>query len=165
MQISGWANEMGTVRQIGEIIREDAWADINPPAMASARPLAQPSASSGLTPATPTEFRNELTACLALVAPVGMSEEARGEWLAVAWQTLKHLPADILASAARKARETCDHPAKVVPAIFRESEEWMAIRRRMARYDEPQPEALPRPGGERCSADDAREILREMGAS
>jgi hypothetical protein len=113
-----------------------------------------------LTPATPTEFRNELTACLALTAPVGMSEEARGEWLAVAWQTLKHLPADVLAHGARKARETCDHPAKVVPAIFRETEEWMASRRRMARYDEPR--ALPPPGDE-ISEDERAEVATMLG--
>lgn len=156
---------MGEVRQIGELVREDAWADINPPAMASARQVAQHSESSGLIPATRTEFRNELTACLALVAPVGMTEEARGEWLSVAWQTVKELPADILASSARKARETCDHPAKIVPTIMRESEEWMAMRRRMARYDDPKPEPLPQPGGERCTAEDAEAILRELRAS
>lgn len=153
---------MGEVRQIGELVREDAWADINPPAMASARQLAQPSVSSDLIPATPTEFRNELTACLALTAPVGMSEEARGEWLAVAWQTLKHLPPDLLKSGAQKAREQCDHPAKIVPTIIRETQEWLGTRRRIAAYAKPGPEALPAPGGERCTADDVSELLNEL---
>jgi hypothetical protein len=46
-----------------------------------------------LEPASRVVFRNELTACLSLVAPVGMTEEAKADWLLVAWETLKHLAA------------------------------------------------------------------------
>lgn len=66
-----------------------------------------------------------------------MTEEARADWLAVAWQTLRHIPADILQSAAAKARQTCDHPSKIVPAIITESEWWVSFRRRY-----PPPETL-----------------------
>lgn len=57
-----------------------------------------------------------------------MTEEARGEWLAVAWETLKHLPPDLLSRGCQKARATCDHPAKIVPAILSETEDQMKWR-------------------------------------
>lgn len=86
-----------------------------------------------MAPATSDQFRNELTACLALVVPVGMTEEARREWLLVAWETLKHLPPDILHRGCETARKTCDHPSKIVPAIIAETKETMEWRRDSAR--------------------------------
>lgn len=82
-----------------------------------------------LQPADSETFRNELTACLALVVPVGMTEESRREWLAVAWATLSHLPADVLAYGCKKARQTCEHPSKIVPTIIAETDEMMRWRR------------------------------------
>lgn len=76
-----------------------------------------------------TTFRNELTACLALTAPSGMTEESRRDWLAVAWQTLKEIPPDILVIGARAARLKCDHPSKIVPTIIAETEEMRRWRR------------------------------------
>jgi hypothetical protein len=105
-------------------------------------------------------FRNELTACLALVAPVGMTEESRGEWLAVAWDTLKHIPPDILEIGSRKAREKCDHPAKVVPTIIAETASAMGLRSRMSEWDRPQ---LPAPERDICTPEEARAILEEVG--
>jgi hypothetical protein len=114
-----------------------------------------------LSPASSRHFRNELTACLALVAPVGMTEEARGEWLAVAWATLKHLPGDLLAIGCARARETCDHPARIVPAIVAETHALMARRRAALREREPEP---PRPGvSDPCTPEQARAILEEFG--
>ena len=121
---------------------ETPWEDINPPVMASARQPGLHSASSALTPATRTEFRDQLTACLILVAPAGMTEEARGEWLAIAWQELKHLPADLLEIGCRHARRTCDHPSKIVPTIIAETSDWIR-RRREAAKDEARPALLP----------------------
>jgi hypothetical protein len=85
-----------------------------------------------LRPATREEFGTELTACLALVAPVGMDQEARREWLAVAWATLQHLPADMLAYGCKKARETADHPSKIVPTIMAETRDWYKTRQNIA---------------------------------
>jgi hypothetical protein len=82
-------------------------------------------------------FRNELTACLALVAPVGMTEEAKRDWLAVAWATLKDLPPDLLSRGCKVARETCDHPCKVVPTIIEATRQSMAYRRRADVTDAP----------------------------
>lgn len=88
-------------------------------------------------PASSETFRNELTACLALVAPVGMTEEAKRDWLAVAWGTLKHLPPDLLSRGCMVARQTCDHPSKIVPTIVAETDKAMEMRRDVARYTFP----------------------------
>lgn len=132
------------------------------PVMGLAPRRARPIASSDLlAPATTRDFRNELTACLALVAPVGMSEEARGEWLAVAWATLSGLPADLLAIGCARARETCDHPAKIVPTIVAETRSLIARRRAALRAADPEPPALAAP--DRCTPEQARAILEEFG--
>ena len=89
--------------------------------------------SEALKPAGSEVFRNELTACLALVAPAGMSEEARRDWLAVAWGTLKDLPADVLQIGCAEARRVCDHPAKIVPTIIQATNDWMRSRKEAAR--------------------------------
>lgn len=136
-----------------------AWEDINPP-MVSA-PRQGPPCKSSDTEAR-TVFRNELAACLTLTAPVGMNEEARRDWFAVAWDTLKHIPADDLARGARIARQTCDHPAKIVPAIVKAVSElnpWDAFCRPVS-YEQPQlesPEAIP------CTPEEAAQILDEFG--
>lgn len=138
------------------------WEEINPTALVQrheqhSRSLAR------LEPADSDHFRNELTACLALVVPVGMTEEGRSEWLSVAWATLNHLPADLLSLGCKKARETCDHPSKIVPTIISETRESMESRRnseREYRVGEP-PKELPRPNY--VTPEEAAEILREVG--
>ena len=119
-----------------------------------------------MAPAERLDFRRELTACLTLVAPTGMSEDDRNEWFKVAWGTLQGIPADLLARAASVARKTCDHPAKVVPAIMREAEaEWM--RRRGLRSEVlaalAKMQDAPVPEEERCTPEEAAEIIRRVG--
>lgn len=87
--------------------------------------------SARLAPATSDQFRNELTACLSLVVPVGMTEESRRDWLTVAWETLKHLPADLLHDGCQEARAKCDHPSKIVPAIVAATAERFEGRKRV----------------------------------
>jgi hypothetical protein len=136
------------------------WEEINPP-MALAPQRGLPSQSSDrLAPATSAVFRNELTACLTLVAPAGMTEEARRDWFVVAWATLKHLPPDILAIGCKKARETCDHPSKVVPTILAETKEMLGWRRGSARPSA-EPLQLPRP--DYCTPEEATAILKQYG--
>lgn len=151
-----------------------AWEDINP-TTALARPLEPRLPSSDrLQPASNVAFRNELTACLTLVAPVGMNEEAKRDWLAVAWETLKHLPPDMLARGCEVARETCDHPSKIVPAIIAETKDWLEIRRGAAAP--PSIPCLPSPTkkhvldrrGEAMTEAETRqlnEILENLGAT
>lgn len=99
---------------------------------------------------------NHLSACLALVRPVGMGQAEAEEWLAVAATTVS-LPEDVLADAAMEARKTCTHHGQIVPAILRESEERMNWRRK-ARPREEEPVALPAPLAEPPTADDLREL-------
>lgn len=154
-------------RQIGEIT--SAWQDINPPMASAPRPEPPSPCSERLAPATSEQFRNELTGCLALVAPVGMTEEARRDWLLAAWATLKHLPADLLADGCRAARETCDHPARIVPAILAETAQRMRWRRERVTDEHL---ALPAPSrrsvmdrrGEPMSEADTAELNRVLEA-
>lgn len=140
---------------------ESPWAEINPPMVSAPRPVPLATCSDRLKPASNIEFRNELTACLALVVPVGMTEDARREWLSVAWATVGHLPADLLAIGAKKARETSDHPSKIVPAILAETRDLMDRRREACRTVGIDTPRLPSP--ERCTPEQAREILAEYG--
>lgn len=116
-----------------------------------------------MVPATNTQFRDELTACLVLVAPVGMTEEAKAEWLSVAWATLKHLPPDLLAAGCFEARKTADHPSKIVPAIIGYAEERLETRKRIARDYGPALPAPERPDPNYCSPEEAAAILKEFG--
>jgi hypothetical protein len=137
-----------------------AWEEINPPTALAQRQEQRSKSLARLVPATNEQFRNELTACLALVVPVGMTEEGRSEWLSVAWATLSHLPPDVLAVGCKAARERCDHPSKIVPTIIAETKEMMGWRRDAVR----QPEAarqLPRP--DCVTPAQAAEILQEFG--
>lgn len=106
------------------------WEDINPTRTALALRVVPASVLSERLPATRDDFRRELTACLALVAPVGMSEDARTEWLKVAWGSLNGIPADLLTRGCAAARRSCDHPAKIVPAIIAEIDETWAWRKK-----------------------------------
>ena len=113
-----------------------------------------------LRPASSDEFRNELAACLTLVSPVGMTEEAKRDWLAVAWATLQHLPGDLLSSGCRTARETCDHPSKIVPTILAATKQAMAWRHEAARESG---ETLRLPKPDYITPVEAAEILKEFG--
>lgn len=139
---------------------ETAWEDINPPMGLVPRREQPLPCSAKLQPATSEHFRNELAACLALVAPAGMTEESRRDWLAVAWGTLKDLPADLLTFGCAHARKVCDHPSKIVPAIIAHTAESMERRRQWMRDSMPV-ERLPPP--DYCTPAQAAEILREFG--
>lgn len=116
-----------------------------------------------LEPATREEFAVELTACLALVVPVGMTEEARREWLAVAWQTLNHLPSDLLSAGCLEARKTADHPSKIVPAIIAYAEPRLRDRKRIDREYGPVTDAPRLAAPNYVTAAEAAEILKEFG--
>lgn len=116
--------------------------------------------SEQLEPATTEQFRNELTACLALTAPAGMTEEGRKEWLMVAWETLKHLPPDLLVKGCRAARQKCDHPSKIVPTIIEETRQGLKWRSEALR-DTQDVERLPAP--DYCTPVEAAEILKQYG--
>ena len=64
-----------------------------------------------------TEALAILTACLALVRPVGMTADEVEDWLAVALGEVRELPIGILREAASEARKTANHYAQIIPAI------------------------------------------------
>jgi hypothetical protein len=90
-----------------------------------------------LRPASDDEFLRELTGCLILVAPAGMSDDDRTEWLIAARATLSGIPADLLARGAAVARKYCDHPSKIVATIMREVETPWETRKRAHRPETP----------------------------
>jgi hypothetical protein len=105
-----------------------------------------------------------------------MDEAARGEWLAVAWETLKDLPADLLRIGCAKARKIADHPAKIVPMIHAEVDDLLRYRRDAARDERARLEALPAPSkrdvmdrrGQPMSRSDTAELnerLKRLGAT
>lgn len=101
-----------------------------------------------LVPATPTDFFEHLGPLLVLIAPSGMTEAGRTEWLKVAGDTLHGIPVDLLASACAAARLEVDHPAKVMRFIgSRVKEEWDARVAHLARLrkleDGPTPAPAP----------------------
>lgn len=108
-------------------------------------PATQPQTlSEKLRPASVTEVMAGLSTCLALVKPVGMSAEDADAWLRTATRELAHLPPDLLASGCRSARRNCTHHGQVVPHIIKETDEWLAMRRRYTTPVE-KPVALPKP--------------------
>ena len=138
------------------------WEEINPPMVSARQPAPPPAFSERLQPASPERFRDELSGCLALTAPVGMAEEARAEWLAVAWATLGHLPDDLLTEGCAHARKVADHPSKIVPAIIAETEE---RHRKRQHYATPSHETnAPRlESPDYCTPEEAAEILDQYG--
>lgn len=117
------------------------------------------------------DFRNHLTTCLMLVAPVGMTERQREEWLTVAWGTLSHLPPDLLAIGAAAARQTADHPSKIVPIIIGETTKALADRKaERAKVAKLLAKRAPFPWehddgrvADRCTKEDAAAIMAEFG--
>jgi len=110
------------------------------PAPRSAPSRIQPWADrqEALRPATAEDFHRELTSCLILVAPTGMSDDDRTEWLIAARAALDGIPADLLARGAAVARKYCDHPSRIVAQIMREIEEPWNNRKKAVRGERPE---------------------------
>lgn len=66
------------------------------------------------------EIQAALGPVLALCAPLGMTAQDRVEWITAAADTVRNVPADLLAAACRKARAVCDHPSKIIPFIMQD---------------------------------------------
>jgi hypothetical protein len=127
--------------------------------------LALTEAKAKLEPVSKKQFAAHLTACLILVAPSGMTEADRTEWLRAAWITLDGIPEDLLDRGCAVARKFCDHPAKIVPAIMREAESiWnqrrancSAVEAALAKMNDPEDDAP------RCTPEEARQIMEQVG--
>lgn len=136
------------------------------PRLRSYGELALAEAETKLQPARRDDFRDQLTACLILVAPTGMTQDDRNEWLRAAWGTLQHMPPDLLEAGCEVARETCDHPSKIVPTIVRTTDALWRKRKddrsrvlaALAKMRDPDPEPE-----DRCTPEQAREVMARFG--
>jgi len=88
-------------------------------------------------PATPTQLAEALTPCLALVAPVGMDEDAQATWFQAAFMALADYPAELVKRGAKAAMLKADHPSKIVPLIVSEVAQAMEWRKAARRRAEP----------------------------
>lgn len=104
----------------------------------------------------------ELSACLVLVAPSGMTEAERQSWLSVARQTLRGIPEDLLKRGCQAARRHADHPAKIVREIMREVEaEWESRRRSLTLIERSCAPVLAAPTYEAIPHEETQRIIRE----
>jgi hypothetical protein len=65
----------------------------------------------------------QLAACLALVRPVSMSEEAAAEWLAVAASELAGYQRWLVMSGLTEARKHCTFHGQIIPTAIKHMEE------------------------------------------
>jgi hypothetical protein len=124
---------------MGELTKLPEWDEPN------GRHLQPWQTSRGIQPATSRQFLAELGACLTLVAPTGMAEDDRVEWLKVARMTLGDVPADLLERGCAVARRTCDHPSKIVPTILGEIGTALAWRKQNFVRESGPPKLAPPP--------------------
>jgi hypothetical protein len=117
-----------------------------------------------LEPATGQAGASDLLSCLMLVAPSGMAESDRANWLSAARMTLSGIPADLLARGCKIARETCRFPSEIVPSIMTDAKPSWERRKRalaeelalQANRDAPR---LAKP--DYVTADEAKSIIEE----
>lgn len=74
---------------------------------------------------------NELMACLTLVRPTSMSDEAASDWVAVAAGQLSDLSEHEIRRGANAARNECQFHSQIIPAIRKANAETIAYRKQM----------------------------------
>lgn len=111
-------------------------------------------------PASPAQAAALLTACLALVRPVGMGDDEAEEWLGAAVSALGTVRIGALDRACLEARRTCTHHSQIVPTIAAVIDADSAERARIAEWTRPAPPALPAP---RIAQSLFEEIVAERG--
>ncbi len=107
-----------------------------------------------------------LTTCLALVRPVGFTDDNARDWLRVAGQEIAYLPLDILRDACAEARRTATHHAQIVPAIIKAGDQRWNERSRIDEFvrgfDAPR---LPPPAPWQPTTDELDAIKRQVADS
>lgn len=78
--------------------------------------------------ATPDQIVPQLSRNFALVRPVTMTDEAAGEWIAVAAAELDGYRADQLNAALAAARKECTHHAQIIPFVFKYLDQFRAYK-------------------------------------
>lgn len=91
---------------------------------------AEPATSEGRSPPNITQVVALLTSCLALVRPVGLTDDNARDWLRVAAGEVANIDLDLLMEACAEARRSCTHHGQIVPRIVKATEERMAERQR-----------------------------------
>lgn len=109
-----------------------------PPPTHSSEPCSLLAARQDAEPLDRQQAMTELARCLTLCAPSGMSSDERATWLATAWAEIADVPAAAFTGACAIARRTVEHPAKLIPAIIRESVQYAGILRRRLEREEGQ---------------------------
>lgn len=71
-----------------------------------------------LEPAGPEMAALELSRCLTLCAPSGMTQDDRTEWITVAVQDVEEIALGALQRSCKAARLSCRHPSELIPAIL-----------------------------------------------
>jgi hypothetical protein len=69
------------------------------------------------------ERDTELLRCLALVRPVGMSDDMASDWLTSALFEVRAMDERQFRAGCQHARATCTHHAQIIPAIMQGSAE------------------------------------------
>jgi hypothetical protein len=116
-------------------------------------------------PARDEDLATELTPCLTLVAPAGMTKGERTLWLHAAARALDGIPLDLLRKGCDAALKLADHPSKIVATIYRTIEPDLERRRREAGIA-PRPLPLPRPDEteeERQERLEVRDLMAGLG--
>lgn len=72
-----------------------------------------------LAPPSMEEVIAELSRCLRLTVPAGMTQEDRREWLLVAVREVEAIPSCEFFDRCAHSRKVADHPAKIVPEIHK----------------------------------------------
>lgn len=118
------------------------------------------SSANGRLLASPEQTTALLTACLALVRPVGMGDDEALDWLGAAASTIGPVRLGVLDRACLNARRTCTHHSQIVPAIMADM---ATAEARAASIEEfTRPIALP-PPDPRLTEDEFAEIVAERG--
>jgi hypothetical protein len=65
----------------------------------------------------------ELQRCFALVRPVGMTDSAARDWLAVAVAEVRNIPPATLQRACAEVRQTATHHGQIIPALVKAAQE------------------------------------------
>ena len=72
---------------------------------------------------------NELMACLTLIRPANMSDEAASDWVAVAAGQLSDLSEYEIRKGANAARNECQFHSQIIPTIRKANAETIAYRK------------------------------------
>lgn len=71
-----------------------------------------------MTPATTEEIHRLLITTITMVDPK-LTNDQKLDWIRIATDDVKDMPANLLAEACKVARSTCSFPGQIMPAILK----------------------------------------------